>query len=110
MIIEPKEQAKAIEGKSNNQSKSKNILNNLIKERENIMNKLYESVDMNNLYFKDVGNTKDVNSYEFMDSKELFNKIKNSQIKFDDALKKQKNVLNKLNDAKIGKKTSEQKK
>ena len=74
------------------------------------MNKLHESVDMNNLYFKYVGNTKNVNLFEYMDSKELFNKIKNSQIKFDDALKKQKNVLNKLNDAKIGKKTSEQKK
>ena len=110
MIIEPKEQAKAIEGKSNNQSKSKNIFNNLIKERENIMNKLYESVDMNNLYFKYVGNTKDVNFYEFMDSKELFNKIKNNQIKFDDALKKQKQFLNKLNDVNVGKKTPEQKK
>ena len=40
------------------------------------MNKLYESVDMNNLYFKYEGNTKDVNFYEFTDSKELFNKIK----------------------------------
>ena len=73
------------------------------------MNKLYESVDMNNLYFKYVGNTKDVNFYEFMDSKELFNKIKNNQIKFDDALKKQKLFLNKLNDVKMGRKTSEQK-
>ena len=52
------------------------------------MNKLYESVDMNNLYFEYVGNTKDVNFYEYVDSKELFNKIKNNQLKFDDALKK----------------------
>ena len=51
------------------------------------MNKLYESVDMNKLYFKYEGNTKDVSFYEYMDSKELFNKIKNNQIKFDDALK-----------------------
>ena len=52
------------------------------------MNKLYESVDMNKLYFKYEGNTKDVSFYEFMDSKELFNKIKNNQIKFSDVLKK----------------------
>ena len=45
-----------------------------------------------------------------MYSKELFNKIRNNQIKFDDALKKQKNVLSKLNDVKMGKKTFEQKK
>ena len=45
-----------------------------------------------------------------MNSKEFFNKIKNNQIKFDDALKKQKNVLSKLNDVKMGKKTFEQKK
>ena len=52
------------------------------------MNKLYESVDINKLNFVYVGNTKNVNFYEYMDSKELFNKIKNNQIKFDDALKK----------------------
>ena len=46
---------------------------------------------MNNLYFKYVGNTKDLNFHEFMDSKELFNKIRNNQIKFD-ALKKQKKL------------------
>ena len=73
------------------------------------MNKLYESVDMNKLYFKYEGNTKDVSFYEYMDSKELFNKIKNNQIKFDDALKKQKNFLNKLNDVKMGRKTPKQK-
>ena len=56
------------------------------------MNKLYESVDMNNLYFKYIGNTKDVNFYEFMDSKEFFNKVKNNQIKVDEALKKQKKL------------------
>ena len=52
------------------------------------MNELYESVDMNKLYFKYIGNTKDVNFYEHMDSKELFNRMKNNQINFDDALKK----------------------
>ena len=45
-----------------------------------------------------------------MDSKELFNKMKNNQIKFDDALKKQKLFLNKLNNVKIGRKTLEQQK
>ena len=73
------------------------------------MNKLYESVDMNKLYFKYEGNTKDVSFYEYMDSKELFNKIKNNQIKFDDALKKQKLFLNGLNEVKMGRKTFEQK-
>ena len=73
------------------------------------MNKLYESVDVNKLYFKYEGNTKDVSFYEYMDSKELFNKIKNNQINYTDALKKQEQFLNKLTDIKIGKKTSEQK-
>ena len=71
--MEPKEQIKTIEGKSSIQSKARNIFNNLIKERESIMNKLHENVDMNNLYFKYVGNTRDVNFYEYLDSKELFN-------------------------------------
>ena len=69
------------------------------------MNKLYESADMNKLYFKYKGNTKNVSFYEYIDSKELFDKIKNNQIKFDDALKKQKLFLNKLNDVKMGRKT-----
>ena len=33
------------------------------------MNKLYESVDYNNLKFNYVGPTKNVSFYEFMDSK-----------------------------------------
>ena len=53
-----------------------------------MMNKFYESVDINKLNFEYVGNTKNVNFYEYMDSKELFNKVKNNQIKFDDALRK----------------------
>ena len=64
------------------------MFNDLIKERNIIMNKLYESVDMNKLFFKYEGKTKDVNFCEFIDSKELFNKIKHNQIKFDDALEK----------------------
>ena len=65
---------------------------------------MYESVDTNKLKFEYVGNTKDVSFYEYMDSKELFNKIRNGQIKIDDALKKQEDFLKKLNEVKIGRK------
>ena len=44
-----------------------------------------------------------------MDSKELFNAIKNNQIKFSEVKNKQNEFLNKLNNIKIGKKTTEQK-
>ena len=40
-----------------------------------------ESVDKNKLKFEYVCNTKDVSFYEYMDSKELFNKIKHNQIR-----------------------------
>ena len=63
-----------------------------------------ESVDKNKLKFEYVCNTKDVSFYEYMDSKELFNKIRNGQIKIDDALKKQEDFLKKLNEVKIGRK------
>ena len=56
-----------------------------------------------------VGPTKDVSFYEYMDSKELLNQLKNHQIRSDDELKKQKLFLNELNDVKIDKKTPEQK-
>ena len=74
-----------------------------------IINKLYESVDYNNLKFDYLGSTKNVNFYEFMDSKDLFNKIRNSQIRFSDAQEKQKLFLNKFNNVKIGGKNNEQK-
>ena len=45
-----------------------------------------------------------------MNSKELFNAIKNNQIKFSEARIKQNEFLNKLSNIKIGKKTTEQKK
>ena len=90
--LRPKEQTKAIEGESNNQSKPTKMFNDLVNERKSIMNNLYESVDMNKLYFKYEGNTKDVSFYEYTDSKELFNKINYNQIKFDDALKKTKKL------------------
>ena len=44
-----------------------------------------------------------------MDSRELFDKTKNNQIRFDDALKRQNEFLNKLSEIKTGKKTTEQK-
>ena len=67
------------------------------------------SVGYNKLNFEYVGPTKDVSFYEYMDSKELFNAIKNSQIKFSEANNKQNEFLNKLNEVKIGKKTTKQK-
>ena len=73
------------------------------------MSKLYDSIDYNNLKFEYVGPTKDVSFYEYKDSKELFNAIKNSQIKFSEVKNKQNEFLNKLNNIKIGKKTVEQK-
>ena len=72
------------------------------------MSKLHESVDFSNLKFEYVGPTKDVSLYEYRDSKELFNAIKNSQIKFSQVKNKQNEFLNKLNNVKIGKKTHKQ--
>ena len=46
------------------------------------MKELYDSVDYNNLKFEYVGPTNDVSFYEYKDSKELFNVIKNNEIKF----------------------------
>ena len=45
-----------------------------------------------------------------MDSKELFNAVKNDRVGFDYVLKIQKELLNKISDVKIGKKTPEQRK
>ena len=73
------------------------------------MSELYDSVDYNNLNFEYVGPTKDVSFYEYMDSKELFNAIKNSQIKFSEVKNKQNEFLNKLSNIKIGKNAPEQK-
>ena len=74
------------------------------------MSKLHESLDFNNLKFEYVGPTKDVSLYEYRDSKELFSAMKNSQIKFSQVKNKQKQFLNKLNNVKIGKKNSNNKK
>ena len=74
------------------------------------MSELYGSIDYNNLKFEYVDSTKDVSFYEYKDSKELFNAIKNNNIKFNDVKNKQNEFLSKLNKIKIGKKTIEQKK
>ena len=95
--LKPKEQTKLIEDKSNNQ------------KRKKIMSELYDSIDFSNLNFDYVGNTKDVSFYEYKNFKELFNVIKNNQIKISEVKNKQNEFLNKLNNIKIGKKTIEQK-
>ena len=70
-----------------------------------MMNELYDSVDHSNLKFEYVGlPKKDVSFYEYMDSKDLFDAIKNFKIKFNEAKNKQDEFLNKLNNIKIGKK------
>ena len=70
------------------------------------MNELYESVDKNNLKFEYVGTTQDVSFYKYMYSKELFRKIINNRLKFDDVLQRQEELLKKINEVKIGKKNS----
>ena len=72
------------------------------------MSELYDSVDYNNLKFEYVGPTKDASFYEYKDSRELFNMIKNSQIKLSDANNKQNNFLKKLSEVKMGNKTIDQ--
>ena len=104
-----KEETKPTEDKSNNQSKATIIFNELINKRKDLMNKLYNSVDYKNLKFKYVGPTEDVSFYEYKDTKELFNAIKNNQIKFNEVKNKQNEFLNKLNNIKIGNKTIKQK-
>ena len=72
------------------------------------MKELHDSIDYKNLNFEYVGPNKDVNFYRYKDSKELFNAIKDNQINFDDAVKRQNEFLNKLSNIKICKKTPEQ--
>ena len=73
------------------------------------MQELHDNADYNNLKFEYVGSSKNVSFYEYMDSKELFNAIKNIQIKFSEVKNKQNEFLNKLSNIKVGKKTAEQK-
>ena len=57
------------------------------------MNESCESVDKNKLYFEYVDPTKDLSFHDYYDSKEPLNEIKNNRLKFDEALKKQKELL-----------------
>ena len=52
------------------------------------MSELHDSVDYNNLNFEYVGPSKNVIFYGYLDSKELFNAIKNNQIKFSEVKNK----------------------
>ena len=65
---------------------------------------------MNNLYFKYAGNIEDVNFYEYMNSKEFLIKLKIINLNSMTQKKKQKELLNKINEVKIGRKTPEQEK
>ena len=67
------------------------------------MSELYDSVDHDNLNFEYVGLTKNVNFYGYMDSKELFNAIKNNQIKFSAVKNKDNTFSNKLKNLKAKK-------
>ena len=74
--MRPKEETKSIEDKCNNQSRATIIFNELINKRKGLMKKIYDDVDYNNLKFEYVGLTQDVSFYEYMDSRKLFNSIK----------------------------------
>ena len=74
------------------------------------MSKLHDSVDYNNLKFEYMTIDKDVSFYEYKDSKELFNAIRDSKIGFSEAKNKQNDFLSKLTNIKIGRKTLEQEK
>ena len=100
-----KEETRRTEDKFNNKSKATIIFNDLINKRKALMKELYDSVDYNNLKLEYVGPTKDIRFYEYKDTKELFNAIKNNQIKFSDVKNKQNEFLSKLSNIKIGKKT-----
>ena len=63
--LKQKEEARPIEDKPNNQSRAAIIFNVLINKRKELMNKLYDSVDYNNLKFEYVGRSKDVSFYEY---------------------------------------------
>ena len=104
--MKPKGQTKAIK---DNSSRATIIFNDLINKRKTIVSELYDSVDNNKLYFEYVGPTKGVRFYEYMGSKQLFNKLKDNHIRFSDALKKQE-LLKKINEVKIGHKNTEQEK
>ena len=74
------------------------------------MNELYDSVDYNNSKFEYVGPTEDVIFYEYKNSKELFNTIRDNKIGFSETKNKQNDFLTKLTNIKISRKTLEQEK
>ena len=104
--MKPKGQIEVIK---NNPSRATIIFNDVNNKRKKIMSEFYDSVDNNKLYFEYVGPTKGVRFYEYMGSKQLFNKLKDNRIRFSDALKKQE-LLKKINEVKIGHKNTEQEK
>ena len=106
--MKPKEQTKPIEGKFNNQSRPTVIFNDLSNRRKKIMSELHDSVDYNILIFEYIGPTKVESFYEYKDSKELFNAIKNNQIKCSELKNKQNEFLSKLSNIKIGKEANKQ--
>ena len=108
-ILKPKKQTKPNEDKSNNRSKAATIFDDFVNKGKEVTSELHDSVDYNNLNFEYVGPTKDASFYEYMDSRELFNAIRNSQIKFSEVKNKQHEFLNKLSNIKIGKKNCKEK-
>ena len=104
----PKEEINSIEGTPNNQSRARIIFNELINKGKELMTKLHDSVDYNNLKFEYVIRAKDVSFYEYRDSKELFNVTRDNKIGFSEAKNKQDESLSKLTNKKIGRKTLEQ--
>ena len=64
----------------------------------------------NNLKFEYVGTNEDIRIYEYMDSKDFFNAIRDNKIGFSETKNKQNDFLNKLTNIKIGRKTLEQEK
>ena len=104
--MKPKGQTEVIK---NNPSRATIIFNDVNNKRKKRMSEFYDSVDNNKLYFEYVGPTKGVRFYEYMGSKQLFNKLKDNRIRFSDALKKQE-LLKKINEVKIGHKNTEQEK
>ena len=74
--LKPKKETKPIGDESNNQSKATIMFNELVNKRKELMSKLYDSIDYNNLKFECVVSTIDVSFYEYENSKELFNMIK----------------------------------
>ena len=108
--LKPKEEIKPIEGTPNNWSRAGIIFNEPINKRKELMTKLHDSVDYNNLKFEYMTKAKDVSFYEYRDSEEHFNAIRGGKIGFSEAKNKQDEFLSKLTNIKIGKKLSDKKK